>query len=103
MKKIVSLTESDLTRIVRRVIQEQALGGLLDMPDTGQDVVGLHFNTQVGCRTYKSSSELVLELFGKLRGISSQSDKTIQSWVQRLHNSMSGLGVSDDLTKVFDS
>jgi hypothetical protein len=102
MKKIVRLTESDLTRIVRRVIQEQALGGLLDMPDTGQDVVGLHLNTQVGCRTYKSSSELVLELFGKLRGISSQSDKTIQSWVQRLHNSMSGPGVSDDLTKVFN-
>lgn len=107
MKRIVRLTERDLTRIVRRVIKEQPLGGLLGMPETGQEVTGL-----VGkvarletCKTYKPSSELVLDLFGKLRAISgqpSQSDKSIQSWVQRLYNSMSGIGASNDLIKVFN-
>ena len=103
MKKIIRLTESDLERIVRRVIQEQALGGLLDMPETGQDVIGVQ-TQPTGCKTYKSLSELVLDLFGKLRSVSgqpSQSDKTIQSWVQRLSNSMNGLGATNDLTKVF--
>ena len=106
MKKIIKLTESDLTRIVKRVIQEQGfLGGLEAMPETGQDVVGVGGTNLLGCKTYKSSSELVLELFGKLRGISgqpSQTDKTIQDWVQRLVNSMSGAGASTDLTKVFN-
>jgi indole-3-glycerol phosphate synthase len=102
MKKVIKLTESDLTRIVRRVIQEQALGGLLDMPEVGQDVVGIN-NAQL-CKTTKTSSELVMELFmklKKLKGLTSQSDKTIQSWVQRLSKSMSGVGVSNDLLKVF--
>ena len=106
VKKIIKLTESDLERIVRRVIQEQGfLGGLEAMPETGQDVVGVGGTNLLGCKTYKSSSELVLELFGKLRGISgqpSQTDKTIQDWVQRLVNSMSGAGASTDLTKVFN-
>jgi hypothetical protein len=104
MKRVVKLTESDLEHIVRRVIREQALGGLLDMPETGQDVIGVGPINPIGCKTYKSSSELVLELFGKLRSVSgqpNQSDKTIQSWVQRLSNSMNGLGASNDLTKVF--
>jgi hypothetical protein len=106
MKKVIKLTESDLIRIVRRVIQEQPLGGLLGMPETGQDVVGVHnyqLNTS-SCKTTKTSSELVMELFMKLRklsGLTNQSDKTIQSWVQRLSNSMSGVGVSNDLLKVF--
>ena len=108
MKKIIRLTERDLTRIVRRVINEQLLvangGGLLSMPETGQDVLGLH-NTmmQDPCKTYKSSGELTLELFGKLRAISGQTsllDKTIQSWILRLNNSMKGVGASNDLTKV---
>jgi hypothetical protein len=36
MKKIIKLTESDLTRIVKRVLNEQ-LGGLEAMPETGYD------------------------------------------------------------------
>ena len=108
MKRIIRLTESDLSRIVRRVINEQLLmssgGGLLSMPDTGQDVVGLNKTImQDPCKTYKSSGELTLELFGKLRGIAGQTnqlDKTIQSWILRLNNSMKGLGSSNDLTKV---
>jgi hypothetical protein len=109
MKKIIRLTESDLSRIVRRVINEQLLmssgGGLLSMPDTGQDVVGLNKmnNEKYGCKTYKSYGELTLELFGKLRGIAGQTnqlDKTIQSWILRLNNSMKGVGPSNDLSKV---
>jgi hypothetical protein len=102
MKKVIKLTESDLTRIIRRVIQEQNIGGLLDMPETGQDVVGIT-NSKL-CKTTKTSSELVMELFIKLKklsGLTNQSDKTIQSWAQRLSNSMSGVGVSNDLLKVF--
>lgn len=109
MKKIVRLTESDLTRIVKRVINEQMFfgnaGGLLDMPDLGQDVVGIDKmgGGKTGCKTYKSSGELTLELFGKLRSIAGQTnqlDKTIQSWILRLNNSMKGIGSSNDLSKV---
>ena len=39
MKKIIRLTESDLTRIIKRVIKEQSI---LSMPDLGNDAVGLH-------------------------------------------------------------
>ena len=103
MKRIIRLTEVDLTRIVKRVINEQ-LGGFLSMPQTGYDVgyVG-HKPNDVSCKTYKSSGKLTLELFGKLRGISgqpSQLDKTIQSWILRLNNSTKGVGPSNDLTKV---
>ena len=104
MKRTVRLTESDLTRLVRRVIKEQFLGGLEAMPELGYSVdTGVGNAPQTGCKTYKSSGELSLELFGKLRGISGQPnqlDKTIQSWILRLHNSMTGVGASNDLTKV---
>jgi hypothetical protein len=104
MKRTVRLTESDLTRLVRRVIKEQFLGGLEAMPELGYSVdIGVGNTPQTGCKTYKSSGELSLELFGKLRGISGQPnqlDKTIQSWILRLHNSMTGVGASNDLTKV---
>ena len=104
MGRIIRLTESDLTRLVRRVIKEQILGGLEVMPELGYSVdIGIGNVPQIGCKTYKSSGELSLELFGKLRGISGQPnqlDKTIQSWILRLHNSMTGAGASNDLTKV---
>jgi hypothetical protein len=102
------LTEADLTRIVKRVINEQIIGGIEFMPETGYDV-GIVNNKDLeklvkgSCKTYKSSGELTLELFGKLRGIAGQTnllDKTIQSWILRLNNSMKGLGSSDDLTNV---
>ena len=108
MARIIRLTERDLTRLVKRVINEQMLignaGGLLSMPETGQDIYGLNKDYQHSrCKTYKSSGELTLELFGKLRSIAGQtiqSDKTIQSWILRLNNSMKGIGSSNDLSKV---
>ncbi len=112
MKKVIRLTESDLVRLVKKVINEQltAIETLSSLPETGQDVVGVDPVTAMNslgrrCQTYKSSKELILELFSKLRGVSgqpSQTDKTIQSWVQRLKNSISGIGASNDLTKVFN-
>ena len=109
MKRIIKLTESDLTRIVKRVIEEQGfLGGLEAMPETGQDVIGVGpGGTLFGglCEVRKTSGELTLELFSKLRGLSgqpSQTDKTIQSWVVRLNTSMLGVGLTDDLIKVFN-
>jgi hypothetical protein len=113
MKKIIRLTERDLTRIVRRVINEQV--PLIDILSTASDI-GLdipNYSDQLtqadrqslksGCKTYKSSCVLSLDLFSKLRGIAGQTnhlDKTIQSWILRLHNSITGVGASNDLSKV---
>ena len=98
MKKIIRLSESDLTRIVRRVINEQV--PLIDILSTASDfgVDIPNYADQLtqaereelksGCKTYKSSGELTLDLFSKLRGIAGQTnhlDKTIQSWILRLH------------------
>ena len=108
MSRIIRLTERDLTRLVKRVINEQIFfgnsGGLtLGTPEVDNGSVDLRVGSSNPCLAYKSSAELTLELFGKLRGISGQPnqlDKTIQSWILRLHNSMTGVGASNDLTKV---
>ena len=89
MKKVIRLTESDLTRIVKRIINEQIFfgnsGGLtLGTPEIDNGTVDLTDGSSNPCLAYKSSAELTLELFGKLRGISGQPnqlDKTIQSWI----------------------
>jgi hypothetical protein len=109
MKRVIKLTESDLTRIVKRVMVEQGfLGGLEAMPETGQDVIGVGPGGTLSgdlCEVRKTSGELTLELFSRLRGLSgqpSQTDKSIQSWVTRLNTSMSGAGITDDLIKVLN-
>lgn len=108
MKRVIKLTESDLTRIVKRVMVEQLgmgveiASGAMDA-GVNLDVTGLEGGDR--CLTRKKSSELTLELFAKLRGLSgqpSQTDKTIQSWVVRLHTSMDGIGLSNDLIKVLN-
>ena len=108
MSRIIRLTERDLTRLVKRLINEQMFfgnsGGLtLGTPEIDNGTVDLTVGSSNPCLAYKSSAEMTLELFGKLRGISGQPnqlDKTIQSWILRLHNSMTGVGASNDLTKV---
>ena len=108
MSRIIRLTERDLSRLVKRVINEQLLGnagGLLSMPevDSVDPAMFVDMNVSKKCLTYKSSAEMTLELFGKLRGVAGQTnqlDKTIQSWILRLNNSMTGVGASNDLTKV---
>jgi hypothetical protein len=101
MNKIIRLTEAELVLIVKQVIKEQPLGGLLNMPETGYSAVDVQPFSE--CQVTATEAELVLEVFSGLRGLKGQpstSDKTIQSWVKRLYNSMSGVGVSSDLTKV---
>jgi hypothetical protein len=103
MKKIVRLTETDLSRIVKRVMNEQPLGGLLNMPETDDGGPLAYKSTPGSCKTYYTKNELSLHLFSKLRslpGQPSQTDKTIQSWVVRLHNSISKVGDSNDIKKV---
>ena len=99
----MKITETDLSRIIKRVMNEQLGGGLLNMPET-DDGGSLAYKPIAGtCRTYKTKNELTLELFGKLRSLQgqpSQTDKTIQSWVVRLHNSISKVGDSNDIKKV---
>jgi hypothetical protein len=116
MGRIIRLTERDLKRLVKRVINEQIFfgnsGGLtLGTPEVDNGTVDLRVGSSNPCLGYKSSAELTLELFGKLRGVGLTITKTeeknntgqyqtIQSWISRLNNSMTGAGASNDLTKV---
>ena len=99
MKKIIRLTESDLTRIIKRVIKEQSI---LSMPDLGNDAVGLH-KTGVGCMSYKEDNQIVFDIFmgsRKSTGQPSQNDQKIKNWVTRIGGSIAGTGISPDFTKV---
>jgi len=99
MKRIIRLTESDLARIVKRVIKEQSI---LSLPDFGQDVVGLH-KTGPRCTSYKEPNQVVFDIFMKARkstGQPSQSDQKIINWVKRIGTSIQGTGISSDFTKV---
>ncbi len=54
MKKIVSLTESDLTRLVRKVIKEQQQGQSIPMSTTSAPTnfsTSHSANVQVDCKT----------------------------------------------------
>jgi len=106
MKRIIKLTESDLTRIIRRVIKEQG-PAFVDMV-SGASNFGVNFSAGIpdssyGCKTQKSSYDLVLELFNKSKNLNnkpSTSDTQIKKWVSRIYTSMDGIGISDDFTKV---
>lgn len=99
MKKIIRLTESDLARIVKRVIKEQSI---LSMPDLGQDVVGLTKMGSNKCLKYKEDPKIVLSLFYNSRkssGQPSQNDQKIKNWVTRIYNSTKS-SITSDFTKV---
>ena len=106
MKKIIRLTERDLAHIVRRVIKEQG-PAFVDMV-SGASNFGVNFSAGIpdssyGCKTQKSSYDLVLELFNKSKNLNnkpSTSDTQIKKWVSRIYTSMDGIGISDDFTKV---
>jgi hypothetical protein len=106
MKRIIKLTESDLIRIVRRVIKEQG-PQFIDII-SGASNFGLNFDAGIdggmyGCKTQKSSYDLVIELFNKSKNLNnkpSTSDTQIKKWVSRIYSSMDGIGMGDDFTKV---
>jgi hypothetical protein len=69
MKKIIRLTESDLSRIVRRVIKEQEVGGFKEGPGDSQSKEFDHYNKIVKPNLLKSGFkdeyDKNLERFGK--------------------------------------
>lgn len=81
------------------IIKEQVLGGLLDMPDTGQDVVGLHRSTNA--KEY-SDAEKVKNLFilAKKWSSTTQDWKSIEPIVKKMHNELSGIGSGSFLTEL---
>lgn len=54
MKKVIRLTESDLTRLVRRVIKEQELGGFKEGPGDPQTDEFDHYDKIVKPRLLKA-------------------------------------------------
>ena len=105
MKRIIKLKESDLIRIVKKILNEQmpVMDMLSSIPETGQEVTGLVGVQSTPCEVNKTSSEMVLEIFKKSRGVQgqpSQTDKTVQNWISRISKSMEGVGITSDFTKV---
>ena len=103
MKRIIRLTERDLSRIVRRVIKEQG-PPFMDIISGGSNF-GVNLDSGItygsyGCKTKKSSYDLVIELFNLSKKTPSTIDTQIKNWVRRIYTSMDGIGISDDFTKV---
>jgi len=105
MKKIIRLTERDLSRIVRLVIKEQGpmaidiISGASNFGLNIDPVSGLNGGTY-GWKTKKSSYDLIIELFNISKKKPSTIDTQIKKWVSRIYTSMDGIGISDDFTKV---
>ena len=106
MKRIIKLNESDLFRIVKRVIKEQ---GPMSMDIiSGGSNFGVNLDSGItygsyGCKTQKSSYDLVIETFNISKNLSnrpSTSDSQIKKWVSRIYNSMDGIGIGIDFTIV---
>ena len=104
MKKIIRLTERDLSRIVRLVIKEQGpafvdmISGASNFGVNIDPVSGLNGN--YGCQKKKSSYDLVIELFNLSKKNPSTIDTQIKKWVSRIYNSMDGIGIGIDFTIV---
>ena len=106
MKRIIKLNESDLFRIVKRVLKEQG-PMTLDMI-SGASNFGINLDSGLGggnygCKTQKSSYDLVIETFNISKNLSnrpSTSDSQIKKWVSRIYNSMGGIGIGIDFTIV---
>jgi hypothetical protein len=104
MTKIIRLTERDLTRIVRQVINEQVplinlLGAAsdvgLNIPNYADDLTVANRNaTKTGCKVAKATWEMCQELFNNLIKTKAPKieDKKIGEWVSRLNKSSQGFG-----------
>jgi hypothetical protein len=93
-----------MSRLTQDVSEQMGVMDVLaSMPETGQEVTGMVGSSTSPCEVSKTSSEMVLELFGKARGLSgqpSQTDSKIQNWVTRISKSIAGAGITDDFRKV---
>jgi hypothetical protein len=111
MKKIIRLTERDLSRIVKRVINEQVplinlLGAASDVgvniPNYADDLTVANRNaTKTGCKVPKTTLEMCQELFNNLIKTKAPKieDKKIGEWVSRLNKSAQGFG-GEDISKI---
>jgi hypothetical protein len=103
MKKI-KLTESDLYRLVKRVLEEQSiLGSLSDPSNTGLDVnMDIDPKSSYGCLKTNSGKNKMSQLFSYCSKLQVQTNSPkVKQWNDRLYNSMKGLGTNEDLIKVF--
>jgi hypothetical protein len=105
MSRIIRLSESDLVKIVKRVIKEQGIIGALADPSN----VGLGVNTDVGlggsggCKKDNPSKNKLTQLFTYCNKVQSDTNTTkIKAWNDRLYRSMKGLGTNEDFIKVLD-
>jgi hypothetical protein len=102
-KKIIRLTESDLSRIVKKVINEQ-IGWLeiIDaLPETGQDVYGINSGFQKYKTDYEKSFSNIF-YWAKSKPHGSVPDYKAKIW--KLYNAMNGAGTwEEDVTSVLGS
>ena len=81
-----------MSRLTQDVSEQMGVMDVLaSMPETGQEVTGMVGSSTSPCEVSKTSSEMVLELFGKARGLSgqpSQTDSKVQNWVTRISKSV---------------
>ena len=104
MARIIRLSESDLVKIVKRVIKEQpGIIGALSDPSN----VGLSVNTDVGlggsggCKKDNPSKNKLSQLFKYCNKVQSDTNTAqIKAWNDRLYKSMKGLGTNEDFIKV---
>lgn len=106
MKRVVKLTESDLTRIVKRVMSEQL--GFIEMlsrlPETGQDVVGLNTIGDPIIRDTTNFEKSVSNLFYWAKKNTGSSDVDYKSKIMKLYNAISGPGTNEtDVKQVLSS
>lgn len=100
------LTERQIEKIFGMVSEQLPMAAdiITGASDFGVniDAVG-NLGDGKSCLTKKNSAELVLSLFAKTRSTSGRpniNDKTIQSWVSRIGNSLQGAGITGDFQKV---
>jgi hypothetical protein len=85
MKRIISLTESDLTRIVKRVIKEQNWFDIISQgwgPDVSPDFPD--------CLEYYSAKEICKKYFSKLKEKNQNNDSHVKTRSDDLRRSMEG-------------
>jgi hypothetical protein len=99
MKKIIRLTESDLTRIVKRVISEQIGWQLASTPNTELDMVGVMQMHQTGYGGGVDNAKSLSNLFYWAKKNNGTSDIDYKSNILKLYNAMNGAGTTESVLK----
>jgi hypothetical protein len=106
MSRIIRLTESDLVKIVKRVIKEQPgiIGALSDPSNLGLSVsLGDETYRMRKCKKDNPSKNKLSQLFKYCNKVQSDTNTNkIKAWNDRLYKSMKGLGTNKDFIQVLD-